>query len=296
MEIVNASHPKFHVANEQFSIQHMKRAGMTSMPRAHSHPFIELYYLREGERIYFVDSQVVTLQKGELILIQSDEMHATASSEIAEFERILVNYNPALLPTPLQDDRQWFNQRGFHLFRLMLREQNEAETLLLRMLEECKECRPFYETSVLTLFAELMILLQRIEPRTQSDRTKHPLHHLVTDVATYIREHYQKPLTLEETARQFFISPSYLSRIFYRLTGFHFREYVVHIRILQAKRLITQSNSKIQEIASIVGFEYLSHFNKTFKRVTGYNPSHYRKEIKFRQGGKPVSNQSRTLS
>ncbi|MGO4728846.1 AraC family transcriptional regulator [Paenibacillus sp. 2KB_22] len=284
MKSVSVSQPKYQVANEQFSIQHMKRAGITAMPRAHSHSLIEMYYLREGERIYFVDSQVVTLKKGELILIQSDEMHATASSEIAEFERILINYHPALLPTPLQDDCKWFNKRGFHLFRLMLREQTEAENLLLRILEECRECRPFYETSVLTLFAELMILLKRSEPLTQNDSSKHPLHNLVTDVATYIREHYQKPLTLEETARQFFISPSYLSRIFYRLTGFHFREYVVHIRILQAKRLITQSNIKIQEIASNVGFEHLSHFNKTFKRVTGYNPSHYRKEIKFRQG------------
>ncbi|GAS82131.1 helix-turn-helix transcriptional regulator [Paenibacillus amylolyticus] len=283
MKSVSVSQSKYHVANEQFSIQHMKRAGITAMPRAHSHPFVELYYLKEGERIYFVDSQVVTLQKGEIILIQSDEMHATASSEIAEFERILINYNPALLPTPLQDDTQWFNKHGFHLFRLMLREQNEAENLLIRMVEECQECRPFYETSVLTLFAELMILLQRTEPLSQSDCTKHPLHNLVTDVATYIREHYEKPLTLEETARQFFISSSYLSRIFYRLTGFHFREYVVHIRIQQAKRLITQSNSKIQDIASHVGFEHLSHFNKTFKRVTGYNPSHYRKEIKFSQ-------------
>lgn len=282
MNSVSSPNPKYHIADGRCSIQHMKRKGITAMPRPHSHELTELYYLLEGERVYFVDDRVITVHKGELILIPGNELHATASSEIAEFERILINYDPALLPPVLRSRAQWFSSRGYRLFRLTLREQDEAESLLNRMLEECRQQRPFYETSIITLLTELMILLQRSETTSQAGATRHPLHQLVTEVATYIRDHYRESLTLEQTATHFFISPSYLSRVFHRLTGFHFREYIVHIRVREAERLLSGSAGKIQEIASAVGFEHLSHFNKTFKKSTGLTPLQYRKEAKAR--------------
>ncbi|WP_081957321.1 AraC family transcriptional regulator [Paenibacillus sp. FSL R7-0273] len=280
MTSVTSPNPKYHIADSRYSIQHMKRKGITAMPRPHRHELIELYYLLEGERVYFVDDRVITVHKGELILIRGNELHATASSEIAEFERVLINYDPALLPVQLRSRAQWFSSRGYRLFRLTLREQDEAESLLNRMLEECRMQKPFYETCIITLLTELMILLQRSETTSQAGATKHPLHQLVTEVATYIRSHHRESLTLEQTAGHFFISPSYLSRVFHRLTGFHFREYIVHIRVREAERLLAGSADKIQEIASAVGFEHLSHFNKTFKKSTGLTPLQYRKEAK----------------
>ncbi|WP_150275332.1 helix-turn-helix transcriptional regulator [Paenibacillus tepidiphilus] len=280
MSSISSPNPKYYLEDGRFSIQHMKRKGITAMPRPHSHELMELYYLCEGERVYFVDDRVVTVHKGELILIPSRQLHATASSEIAEFERILINYDPLLLPPPLRDEPLWFHRRGYRLFRLTLREQDEAQQLLSRMLEECRAARPYHEACTVALFTELMILLQRSEGLQQGGAPKHPLHHLVTDVATYIREHYREGLTLEETAGHFFISPSYLSRVFHRLTGFHFREYIVHIRVREAERLLAGSAAKIQEIASAVGFEHLSHFNKTFKKATGITPLQYRKQAK----------------
>lgn len=286
MTSLTSPNHKYHIEEGRYSIQHMKRKGITAMPRPHSHELTELYYLIQGERVYFVDDRVVTVHKGELILISGGELHSTASSEVAEFERILINYDPALLPPSLQNEDIWFHDRSYRLFRLTLREQDEAEILMNRMLEECRQQRPHYETCITALFAELMILLQRSESISQAGGTKHPLHHLVTDVATYIRNHYRETLTLEETAGNFYISPSYLSRVFHRLTGFHFREYIVHIRVREAERLLAGSTGRIQEIASAVGFEHLSHFNKTFKKSTGLTPLQYRKEARSRPSAK----------
>lgn len=136
MNSVSGPNPKYYLEDGRFSIQHMKRKGITAMPRPHSHEWTELYYLTDGERVYFVDDRVVTVHKGELILIPGRELHSTASSEKAEFERILINYDPLLLPPVLRDEQQWFQSRRYRLFRLTLREQNEAESLLNRMLEE----------------------------------------------------------------------------------------------------------------------------------------------------------------
>lgn len=276
--------PKYYLENGKFSIQHMKRKGATAMPRPHSHATVELYYLMDGERVYFVDGQVVTVRKGELILIAEHELHATASSEVAEFERILVNYDPSVLPPELQRLQLLSAGRRFRVFALSLREQDEAERLLLRIIDECRQKKAYFEPYCLALFAEVAVLLGRAENAAGSAvPSPHSLHHKVSEIAAYLRERYKDSVTLEETARHFYMSSSYLSRIFHRLTGFHFREYIIHIRVREAQRLLAGSRLKIQEIALAVGFEHLSHFNKTFKKATGLTPMQYRKQAKAGQ-------------
>lgn len=116
MTSLTSPNHKYHIEEDRYSIQHMKRKGITAMPRPHSHDLAELYYLIQGERVYFVDDRVITVHKGELILISGRELHSTASSEVAEFERILINYDPALLPPSLQNEAIWFHDRGYRLF------------------------------------------------------------------------------------------------------------------------------------------------------------------------------------
>lgn len=278
---ISGPNPKNYIADGKLSIQHMKRKGVTAMPRPHSHAAVELYYLADGERVYFVDGQVVTVRKGELILIAENEIHATASSEIAEFERILVHYEPGILPPSLQGLELLQGRRRFRVFSLSLREQGEIERLLLRMDDECRWRKPHYEDCCLALFAELLILLARAEHAPQpSGSSRHALHDKVSEIATYLREHYRESLTLEETAKHFYMSSSYLSRIFHRLTGFHFREYIIHTRVSEARKLLAGTRRSIQEISLAVGFEHLSHFNKTFKKATGLTPMQYRKQAK----------------
>lgn len=280
MTALTSPNPKYYIEDGKLSIQRMKRKGTTAMPRPHIHGSIELYYLLDGERVYFVDGQVVTLRKGELIVIPENEIHSTASSEVAEFERILINYDPSILPLPLKKAQLLHAGRRFRVFSLSLREKEEVERLLHRILDECQQSRAFYEACCLSLLNELLILLQRSESVGAASITRHSLHDKVSEIATYIREHYRETITLADTAKHFFISSSYLSRIFHRLTGFHFREYVIHIRVREAQRLLSQTRNKIQEIAVSTGFEHLSHFNKTFKKTTGITPMHFRKQAK----------------
>ncbi|MBB3113360.1 AraC-like DNA-binding protein [Paenibacillus phyllosphaerae] len=280
MPAATEPNPKYHLEGGKLSIQHMKRTGVTAMPRPHSHAAIELYYLLEGERVYFVDSEVVTVRKGELILIAEHEIHATASSEMAIFERILINYDKTVLPPALQEADLLPSGKRFRVFPLSLREQDEVQRLLGRMLEECHQSRPYYEACCLSLLAELIILLSRAEQADTSGVARYSLHAKVSEIAAYMREHYREALTLEDTAKHFYLSSSYLSRIFHRLTGFHFREYIIHIRVREAQQLLAHSRQKIQDIAFAVGFEHLSHFNKTFKKATGQTPLQYRKQAK----------------
>lgn len=273
-------HPKYRLGEGKLSIQHMKRKGATAMPRPHSHSSVELYYLLDGERVYFVDGRVVTVRKGELILIAEGELHSTASSEVAEFERILIHYDRDVLPSSLRPLDLLAGERRFRVFALTLRERTEAERILRRMLEECSQAKPYYDACCQSLLAELVVLLGRCDRDPSANVPRDSLHHKVSEIASYLREHYRESLTLEETAKRFYVSSSYLSRIFHRLTGFGFREYILHLRVREAQRLLAGTRMRMNEIAPAVGFEYLSHFNKAFKKATGLTPMQYRKQAK----------------
>ena len=272
-----AESPKYAIGGGSFSIQLMKRKGVTAMPRPHSHRSIELYYLISGERIYFIEDQVVTVREGDLIVIAPGELHATASSQVAEFERFLLHVEPEFLDPSLSVEPLLAPSGRFRLIRLSFKEQDEVRRLLAQMQDECRLGRLHYELCVRSLLAELLILLHRTEPQRADPADRHPLFAKISEIATYLREHAREPLTLEATANRFYISASYLSRIFYRFTGFHFREYVTVVRIREAQRLLAETQLQVQEVAGKMGFEHMSHFNRTFKRIAGITPLQYRK-------------------
>ncbi|MCI3926295.1 AraC family transcriptional regulator [Paenibacillus sp. TRM 82003] len=272
--------PKLHLAGVDFSIQRMRRTGFTKMPRPHSHTSYELYYVLAGERVYFMNGGVYTARKGDLVVVLPGDLHSTASSEVPEFERVLINFTSHFI----QDALPWlegvFPFETSTVVRFPLKEQAGVEALLVQMVEECREAGDFNETVVRAQLLELLVRIRRAmrqESRADEDAAKHPMHAKITEIGSYIHDRYAEPITLEDTAQRFFISPSYLSRIFLKLTGFHFREYVQVVRIREAERRLRSTKDKVQTIAEQCGFERIEHFNRIFKKLNGHTPLQYRK-------------------
>jgi YesN/AraC family two-component response regulator len=129
--------------------------------------------------------------------------------------------------------------------------------------------------------SSLVRLLIRIRRQGLQETDKlqpfnHPMHEKVSEIAAYLNRNYSEDITLEQISKQFYISPSYLSRIFKKLTGFHFREYLLVVRVKEAQKLLRESQEKVVNIAQSVGFEHVSHFNTTFKKFVGLSPLKYR--------------------
>lgn len=272
---------KYFIGGQEFSIQQMCKTGYDVMTRPHSHTTYEIYYLLQGERVYFMNGNVYTAQKGDLVLVVPGDLHSTASTQLEEFERILVHFTPEFLG-PV--DSEILNSPPFlqsALLHLPLKDQAEPERLLALMIAESRDQPHMHESYVRHLLAEFLIRVLRTS-FTDEDKTSysHPMHQKVSEIAAYIHDHYREPLTLEQLARQFFISPAYLSRVFLKLTGFHLSEYVRVVRVREAQKMLRLGKEKIHLIAEQVGFEHVSHFNKTFKNITGYSPLYYRKQHK----------------
>ena len=97
-------------------------------------------------------------------------------------------------------------------------------------------------------------------------------------IMKYINTYYNENLSLKDVAAVVNLNPNYVSQLFKKSSGSTFSHYLTNLRINNAKKLITTTNTSINEIASQTGFNDYFYFLKTFKKMTGKTPSEYRSD------------------
>lgn len=102
------------------------------------------------------------------------------------------------------------------------------------------------------------------------------LPRIIRVVNDYVRGHIDQELSLTRLAELVHHSPTYLSRLYKRLTGITLFEYITDQRMVLARQLLQESMLKIHEIATAVGYESAPHFTRFFKKQVGITPQEYR--------------------
>ena len=92
-------------------------------------------------------------------------------------------------------------------------------------------------------------------------------------ILKYVENNYMEKITIEDIANEVDLSQSHFMKYFKNTMGTSFVEY----RLTMASRLLISSDSSILAIASEVGFENLSYFNRIFKKRFGQTPREYRR-------------------
>ncbi|HNX62318.1 MAG TPA: response regulator [Candidatus Limiplasma sp.] len=116
--------------------------------------------------------------------------------------------------------------------------------------------------------------LERLEALIRSQRGLN-----MAQVVSYAQAHATQGVTLEQTARQFFVTPEYLSRVFKAHTGQGFSEYTMGLRMQKAKELLA-SGAPAKELHTALGFSEQANFYKVFKRYFGVTPGEMQKKFK----------------
>jgi AraC-like DNA-binding protein len=134
-----------------------------------------------------------------------------------------------------------------------------------------------------------IITSQRAKKKELSDRHHSFVQHknIADDIIQYLNNNMGEPLKLQDIAEQFAYSLSSIKRIFKKETGRSIIDYHNNIRIVEAKRLLKDSSTSIQEISDSLGFVNAGYFARSFKKREGISPSAYRKTVK-KQGADAV--------
>jgi len=96
---------------------------------------------------------------------------------------------------------------------------------------------------------------------------------MANQIIAYVREHYHESINLKQIAEVLQMNPSYIGQTFKRATGESFSDYLNRFRIEKAKSILADSNLKVYEVADKVGYKDYRYFLRTFKKITGMNPT-----------------------
>ncbi|MCR5102439.1 MAG: helix-turn-helix domain-containing protein [Butyrivibrio sp.] len=99
----------------------------------------------------------------------------------------------------------------------------------------------------------------------------------VAEVRAYIKEHLDDDLSRENLSKLVYLNPDYLSHLFKKEVGLSLTNYVIKERIEESKRLLSNTDMSIQDIAIKCGFQNISYFSRQFKTLTGMTPREFRK-------------------
>lgn len=107
---------------------------------------------------------------------------------------------------------------------------------------------------------------------------------IVREIEKMIGEFYNQPLSMVQVAAMHYMNPDYLSRLFKRITGKSFTDYLTDVRIDKAKEQLRYGNAKNYEIARAVGYEDYRYFSQIFKKKTGLTIGEYRESVAVKAG------------
>lgn len=244
---------------------------------AHWHRELELIYVRKGTAEIHVTDNTLHAQEGDLIVCDSGDIHyCNAHSDNSCLDFLLFDtgiisghYHYKSFANPLFDKNSLSSAGLTEDFLKLLKDLDT----------ELSEKSSYYQEIVKARVQDFWYRLlrsypKRMESSVMQNRRKQMLVNFQT-LLTYLEDHYDDNITLEDAAEIMGFSPSHFSRLFKQLTGTGFVRYLNLIRISQAAQLLTESDRKITDIAFLCGFSNVRTFNRAFLEITGYTPSAY---------------------
>ncbi|MFF2885250.1 ABC transporter substrate-binding protein [Paenibacillus sp. NPDC057967] len=215
---------------------------------------------------------------------------ATLTIDLTEelFEFYMIFYK-AVIPLPNRQEILELMERK-NPFAMQYGFQPQHPALLLEMVRELYgewetegELERFY---VKKLFYDFVYELLR---QLTSQNIQTHLPDLAEQAIRYIHEHYREPLTLESLAQALNYSAPYVARQFKSKTGRSLIEYLIEVRMDEARQLLTDTDLQLQEIAAGVGYLDMSYFIRVFKKTVGLTPGQYREKHKEQSSDYPVN-------
>lgn len=247
-------------------------------------------YIEEGEADFILNGVTYRLKEGDVIIMPPTLVHIINSDNNSPFVQYIFHFDfffdkerEKLVsnitdPTNIQiKETEMYFAVNYFVARLNQSERHRIRSLFLSMFKEFIEKKMGYEIFLKAIAIEILGIYMRSETNCTIKSYKNAKSWMSIEKAIkYIHENYFDSeldnIKISEAAE---LSPNYLSNIFREQMGFRVHEYINHVRIEKAKKLILENKKNFSEIAVVLGFSSIHTFSKIFKKTTGVNPSEF---------------------
>lgn len=251
----------------------------------HWHPEIELTLITKGTMIYQINNNSFSLTEGQALFGNSSTLHTGYMINLQDCEYYSITFDPKLIYgydnsivfiKYVKPIIQNFSLPAFH-FDLSEDWHDNIIKIIQEIIEIESEHSATYELDILSKLNEYWKLLflntDNIPLATTHDRNA---YNRIRNIISYIEEHYDSELTLENISNSIHVCRSECSKLFKRFMNISLFEFITQYRIEKSTEYLLNTNYSIIEIAALTGFNDSNYFSKVFRKQKGCSPTQYR--------------------
>jgi AraC-like DNA-binding protein/mannose-6-phosphate isomerase-like protein (cupin superfamily) len=261
----------------------------SNMSTFHWHEFMEISFIRSGEGKYEIEDKVFHVEKGDIIVINNIEKHRVTYKPGNPLYETVIHFDSSLISSGV--DGFWgtsyldlfkYERTGFNnIPELDKATKEEVQSLVSGIEKEYFQKNQYYELSIKAkLLCLITVLLRNCNIKTINDFdviAKRNQIERLEKILKYVNENYDKEINLALAAQKFYMNTSYFSDYFKKNVGINFTDYLAKVRINKAVKLLGETGISSTEIAFSCGFNNVTSFYNTFKKIKGMNPGDFKK-------------------
>ncbi len=259
------------------------KGGRITAAHLHHHADIEYIYLLRGRLFAEVGKCAVTMEPGDMLIINPYELHTAnfMADDTVEYCFVAFDYSclsgfSGAMTAPLDALRQ-----GRLHFPSVIRASDCAASLGRIICSIYTNSKAQEDASAdlmqLSRLCQLMAQLLSDVGFAELSAQQTPVRDVafIDKVARYLDQNYMYPISSSEASTQLGYSKSYFCTLFKHCFGMNFSKYLTSYRISRATVLYCNSGLRMSEIAEGVGFSDYSHFSRAFRQQVGISPLMY---------------------
>lgn len=252
----------------------------------HWHKYIEIIALpddcdEDTSATFLIHQKEYVLKPGDIIFIWSGELHEVLDNKEQkiigiQFPNSVFHELPEFTPY-----LQHFRNINF----ISAKENTELAQNLVNYLKHIVSLK--YKSGnfrgvetiicLYEFFMELGNHITSLVPSRELFPRRNAQWEKMNQICRYITENCEHPLTLDSVAAEAGFNPYYFCRVFKKVTGSNFVEYLTTQRVKRAQTLLADARLSMTDVAYQSGFRSISTFNRSFHNIKGCSPSQYRK-------------------
>ena len=260
----------------------------TEKEQLHDHDFWELVYADKGDLICSTGENEVLLKEGEVIFHKPGVIHAHRADGRRAPNIFIISFECKNEAMRFFEDKRLSVDGSLRRFIFSIIEESKRTFDLPYSDPDLKKMKLLDSPALggqqmIKNYLELL-LISLMRNETEHNRSeavflpREKFDERISDmVIGYMKEHISEKLSVDEVCAIMHYNKSYVFRQFKKTTGSSLMAYFGKMKIQRAKELLRETDLSISAISDSLSFDDPNYFSKTFKKLTGYTPTTYRK-------------------
>jgi AraC-like DNA-binding protein/mannose-6-phosphate isomerase-like protein (cupin superfamily) len=254
----------------------------------HWHSNLEIGYCVSGKGWFYFGSKTYEVEAGDVFIVNNMEPHIAQSSASEPSRYLFLYFDPALV-----EDREkellapfvYQPQKFQNKIPAGAQGTVEIGALMHAIQRELRQRKSAYRSMARIDLLKICVLLLRHygnETTSKKFNQAYNVYVKLQPALAFVKDNFREPIELADVAHHINLSVSRTGHLFKEALGKGYKEFLLSLRMTEAKKLLLQTELPVTDICLQCGYQSLTPFYRSFKLAVGLSPHEYRKQKSIR--------------